>query len=86
MSRTVSGLIQAWVLVETHSMRNTPVFPVMKADKSKYRLVHDLRMIKDVVQDWPAEAPNPHILLTNGPPDAKFFMVVDLCSAFFSVP
>ncbi len=29
---------------------------------------------------------NPHTLLTNVPPDAKFFTVTDLCSAFFTVP
>ncbi len=34
----------------------------------------------------PAEVPNPHTLLTNVPPDAKYFTVIDLCSAYFSVP
>lgn len=42
---------------------------VLKADKSKYWLVHDLT----AVNDWPAEVPNPHTLLTNVPPDAKIF-------------
>ena len=68
------------------SVCNTPIFPVLKADKSKYRLAHDLRMINAIVQDWPAEVPNPYTLLTNLPPDAKFFTVIDFCSAFFSVP
>jgi len=43
-------------------------------------------MINAIVKDWPAEVPNPYTLLTNVPPDAKFFTVIDLCSAFFSVP
>jgi len=30
--------------------------------------------------------PNPYTLLTSVPPDAKFFTMIDLCSAFFSVP
>ena len=74
------------MLVETDSVCNTPIFPVLKADKSKYRLAHDLRMINAIVQNWPAEVPNPYTLLTNVPPDANYFTVIDLCSAFFSVP
>lgn len=46
---------EAGVLVETQSPCNTPACPVLKADKSKYRLVHDLRLINYAVQDWPAE-------------------------------
>jgi len=37
-------------------------------------------------EDWPAEVPDPHTLLTNVPPAANCFTVIDLCSAFFSVP
>ena len=32
-----------------------------------------------------AELANPHTLLTNIPPDATYFTVIDLCGAFFSV-
>ncbi len=60
--------------------------PVIKADKNRWRLVHDLRAINDVIEDLPAEVPNPHMLLTNVPPEAKYFTVIDLCSAYFSVP
>lgn len=38
------------------------------------------------MEDYPAEVPNPHTLLSNLPPEAKYFTVIDLCSAFFSVP
>ncbi len=48
--------------------------------------MHYLRAINDIVADMPAEVPNPHTLLTNVPPGAKYFMVIDLCSAYFSVP
>ncbi len=34
----------------------------------------------------PSEVPNPQTLLTNVPPDAKYFTVINLCSAYFSVP
>ncbi|MGL4355606.1 MAG: reverse transcriptase domain-containing protein, partial [Aeromonas popoffii] len=57
-----------------------------KADKTKWRLIHDLRAINKIVEDYPAEVPNPHTLLTNIPADAKYFTVIDLCSAFFSIP
>lgn len=65
---------------------NTPIAHVIKAGKSRWCLVHDLRAINEIVGDWTAEVPNPCTLLTNVPPDAKFFTVIDLCSAFFSIP
>ena len=43
-------------------------------------------MINAIVQDWPAEVPNPYTLLTNVSPNAIFFTVIDLCCAFFSFP
>lgn len=79
--KIIEGLVKAG---KCHC--NTPILPVLKADKSKFRLAHNLRPLNNVVQDWPAEVPNPHNLLTNVPPDAIFFTVIDLCSAFFSVP
>lgn len=42
--------------------------------------------MNEVVKDWPGEVPNPHTVLTNVPPDIKYFTVIDLCSAFFSIP
>ncbi len=45
--------------------------------------MHDLRAVNE---DWPAEVPNPHTLPTNVPSAANYFTVIDLCSAFFSVP
>ncbi|XP_048867231.1 uncharacterized protein LOC125740321 [Brienomyrus brachyistius] len=83
---TIEGLLDAGVLVPTISCCNTPLLPVPKAGGEKWRLVHDLRAVNEVVEDQTAEVPNPHTLLTNVPPNAKWFTVVDLCSAFFSVP
>ncbi len=80
--------MKAGVLIETTSYCNTPIMPVIKADKNRWRLVHDLRAINEIVDDLPAEVPNPHTLLTNVPPDAKYFTVIDLIygKAYFSVP
>ncbi len=86
IKRTIEGLVKAGVLTESTSYCNTPILPVAKADKSKWRLVHDLRAVNEVVEDWPAEVPNPHTLLTNVPSAANYFTVMDLYSAFFSVP
>ncbi|KAI2647270.1 Gag-Pol polyprotein [Labeo rohita] len=86
IKKTIEGLMKSGVLVETTSYCNTPILPVAKADKSKWRLVHDLRAVNEVVEDWPAEVPNPHMLLTNVPSAANYYTVIDLCSAFFSVP
>ncbi len=83
---TIEGLLKAGVLIEKTSYCNTPIMPVIKADKKRWRLVHDLRAINDIVEDMPAEVPNPHTLLTNVPPDAKYFTVIDLCLAYCSVP
>ena len=67
IASTIEGLITAGVLIETKSNCNTPLLPVLKADKEKCRLVHDLRAVNDVVEDMHAEVPNPQTLLTNIP-------------------
>ncbi len=38
--------------------------------------MHDLRAVNEVVEDWPAEVPNPHTLLTNVPSAANYFTVM----------
>ncbi len=86
IKKTIEGLVEAGVLVESNSYCNTPILPVAKADKSKWRLVHYLRAVNEVVEDWPAEVPNPHTLLTNVPSAANYFTVIDLCSAFSVFP
>lgn len=77
--------MEAGVLIKTRSRCNTPLLPDLKADKSRWRLVHDLGAVNEVVRSWPAVIPNPHTLLTNVPPEAAYFSVIDLCSALFSV-
>ncbi len=49
-------------------------------------LVHDLRAINDIVEDMKAKVQNTQTLLTNVPLDAKYFTVIDLSSAYVSVP
>ncbi len=78
--------MKAGVLIETTSYCNTPILLVIKADKNRWRLVHVLRAINEIVEDLPSEVPNPQTLLTNIPPDAKYFSLIDLFSAYFSMP
>jgi hypothetical protein len=52
---TIEGLLRAGVLIEMPSCCNTPLLPVLKADGKKWRLVHDLRAVNDIVQDCPAD-------------------------------
>ena len=49
ISETIEGLLKADVLFKTQSQCNTPILPILKADKKRYRLVHDLRAVNEVV-------------------------------------
>ena len=59
---------------------------ILKADQSRYRLVHDLRVVNEVVEDFDAVVRNPPTLLTNVPQSSRYFTDINLTSAFFSVP
>lgn len=83
---TIKGLEEAGVLVKTRSTCNTPIFPIRKPHSDDYRLVHDLRAINAIVDVPTPVVPDPHTLLSNIPPGTKWYTVIDLCSAFFSVP
>lgn len=48
--------------------------------------MHDLRAINSIVEPKTPVVPDPHTLLSNIPHDACWYTVIDLCSAFFSVP
>ena len=48
IKNTIEGLVKAEVLIETTSYCNTPIMPVIKSDKNRWRLVHDLRAINEM--------------------------------------
>lgn len=83
---TIEGLEKAGVLVKTRSSCNTPIYPIRKPNSDNYRLVHDLRAINAIVDADIPTVPDPHTMLSNIPPDTEWYTVIDLCSAFFSVP
>ncbi|XP_058038675.1 protein NYNRIN-like [Ahaetulla prasina] len=51
-----------------------------------YRFVHDLRAVNGHVIPRAPIVPNPATIITEVPASATHFTVVDLCSAFFSIP
>lgn len=49
-------------------------------------MVQDLRPINQIVQAEFPVVPNPAMILSNIPPTATHFTVIDLSAAFFSIP
>ena len=58
----------------------------IKKSNGKWRLVQDLRIINEVVVPLHPLVPNPCTLLSEIPERAKYFSVIDLKDAFYSVP
>ncbi|XP_062248239.1 uncharacterized protein LOC133956894 [Platichthys flesus] len=85
------SFLQAGVIVPCpDSPVRTPLFPVKKIrDKgqpTEWRFVQDLKAVNDAVIFRSPIVPNPYTLLSQIPPNAVWFSVVDLSNAFFSVP
>ncbi|KAK7925084.1 hypothetical protein WMY93_007394 [Mugilogobius chulae] len=68
----------------------SPIFPVKKhtdpGEPEKWRFTNDLKAVNEAVAPLAAVVPNPYTILSQVPTDAKFFSVVDLANAFFSIP
>ncbi|XP_039889626.1 uncharacterized protein LOC120734726 [Simochromis diagramma] len=83
----IGDLLTAGVIKPTVSPYNTPVNPVPKPNKpGVWRFTQDLRQINAVILPLPPLVPDVPSILTAIPATATHFTVVDLCSAFFSVP
>lgn len=82
----IEQLLQQGILIRTSSIANSPIFPVKKSGGNDYRLVQDLRGINKVVESQFPVVPNPAVILMQIPATATHFTVIDLCSAFFSIP
>uniref|UniRef100_A0A5F8GSB9 Peptidase A2 domain-containing protein n=1 Tax=Monodelphis domestica TaxID=13616 RepID=A0A5F8GSB9_MONDO len=84
------SLIQQRIIIPCFSEYNTPIFPIKKPKldqngKVVYRFIQDLRAVNDhVVQTHPI-VPSPAAIISSIPSQARYFTVVDLCSAFFSI-
>ena len=53
---------------------------------NKWRLVQDWQIINEAVVSLHPVVPNPYTLLFEIPEQAKYFSVIDLKDAFYSVP
>ncbi len=83
MKPTIEGLLKAGVLIKTISPCSSPIFPIKKPHSPDYRLVH-LRIVNAVVDAETPVVPDPRSLFSNIPPDSQWYIVIDLCYAFFS--
>lgn len=84
----IESLLKAGVIVECpNATCMTPIFPVKKAPPSQsWRMVQDLRAVNNAVQQRAPNVPNPHMLLNQVRPTAKYYSVIDMANAFFSIP
>ncbi|XP_032094995.1 LOW QUALITY PROTEIN: uncharacterized protein LOC116524007 [Thamnophis elegans] len=73
------------ILVPTDSPWNSPILPIPKGE-GKYRMAQDLRRVNSSTVTIYPTLPNPYVLLGLIPPEAKWFSVIDLKDAFFSIP
>ncbi|KAL0152111.1 hypothetical protein M9458_052542 [Cirrhinus mrigala] len=85
------SLLKEGVIVPcSDSPVRTPIFPVKKIrDKgqpTEWRFVQDLQAVNAATRQRAPSVPNPYTILSQIPSDAKFFSVVDLANASFSVP
>ena len=58
----------------------------IKKSNGKWKLVQGLQIINEAVVPLHPEVPNPYTLLSEIPEQAKYFSVIDLKDAFYSVP
>ena len=84
----IKDLLKAKIIREcADSPCNTPIFPVKKtAPSTGWRMVQDLRAVNSAVLARAPNVPDPHTLLNQLDPEAKYFTVVDLSNAFWSIP
>ncbi|XP_058038718.1 protein NYNRIN-like [Ahaetulla prasina] len=82
----IQKFLKAGILVPIQSPWNTPILPIRKPDGVSFRPVQDLRIINDVTVTIHPAVPNPYTLLSLIPPKAKWFSVIDLKDAFFTIP
>ena len=81
----IDHLLQASILIPTHSPHNTPILAVRKGPNS-WRLVQNLRKINEAIMPTFPVVHNPYTLLSTIPPTVTHFTVLDLKDAFFTIP
>ena len=80
----IKNLKEQGLLVPCNSPFNTPILGIKKSN-GKWRRVQDLCIINEAVVPLQPVVPNPYTLLSEIPERAKYFSVIDLKDAFYSV-
>lgn len=73
------------IIAPIESPWNTRILPVPKRN-GEYRPVQDLRVVNQATVTIHPVVPNPYVLLGLIPKEARWFMVLDLKDASFSIP
>uniref|UniRef100_A0A3Q3M3X8 ribonuclease H n=1 Tax=Labrus bergylta TaxID=56723 RepID=A0A3Q3M3X8_9LABR len=82
----IESLLQQGVIIKRRSQNNTPINPILKPGTNKYRFTQDLRKVNEAVFPMAPVVPDTNAILAALPADSKWYTVVDLCSAYFSIP
>ena len=80
----IENLKEQGLLIPCKSPCNTPILRIKKSN-GKWRLVQDLCIINEAVVPLHPVVPNPYTLLSEIPERAKYFSVIDLKDAFYSL-
>ncbi|XP_060897677.1 retrovirus-related Pol polyprotein from transposon 17.6 [Labrus mixtus] len=86
-----NSLLEAGIIIPCEdSPVQTPIFPVKKirpaGQPTEWRFVQDLQAVNSAIIAPTPNVPNPYTILSQIPSSAKWFSVVDLSNAFFSIP
>ncbi|XP_044197682.1 uncharacterized protein LOC122972712 isoform X3 [Thunnus albacares] len=83
----IQSLLDQGVLVQTTSPCNTPILPIPKANRpDEWRFVQDLQAINSIVVPTAPIVPDTNSILASLPSNSTHYTVIDLSSAFFSIP
>ncbi|XP_053170461.1 uncharacterized protein LOC128354223 [Scomber japonicus] len=83
----IQSLLDQNVLVQTSSPCNTPILPIPKPNRpAEWRFVQDLQAINNIVVPTAPIVPDTNSILASLPSNSTHYTVIDLCSAFFSIP
>lgn len=81
----IDSLLAQGVIIKKNVRCNTPLNPIRKQGSNKWRFTQDLRKINEIVFPIPPTVPDVNAILTTLPPQAKYYTVIDIASAYFSL-
>jgi hypothetical protein len=81
----IKKFLEHRLLKPCQSPCNIPILPVVKPTV-EYRMVQDLRLVNNAVIPIHPLVADPYTILSQIPEDSKWFTVLDLKDAFFTIP